>query len=56
MLHLNDVLPVYVSKPDMLLHLVRSIQTESIGWLSLQTLVYKVSGFHTPAVRDVGFL
>ena len=56
MLHLNDVLPVNVSKPDMLLHLVRSIQTESIGWLSLQTLVDKVSGLHTPAVRDVGFL
>ena len=40
----------------MLLHLVGSIQTESIGWLSLQTLVDKVSSFNTLAVRDVGFL
>ena len=56
MLHLNDILPVDVSKPDMLLHLIWSVKAESIGRLSLQTLVDKVCCLHTPTIRDVGFL
>lgn len=40
----------------MIFDLVRPAQPQSIRWLALQEFVDKVSGFHGPAVGNVGFL
>lgn len=55
-LHFNDSLPIHISQPDMLFDFIRSIQSQPIGWFPLQTLINKISSFHTPPFRDIWLL
>jgi hypothetical protein len=49
MLHLYDGLPFYVPQPHVLLHLMRTIQAQSVRWLPLQAFIDEISCLHTPS-------
>jgi hypothetical protein len=38
-------LPIVFAKPDVTFNFRRSVETESVSWFTLQTLVYEICGF-----------
>ena len=40
----------------MLLYLIWTIQSQTVGRLSLQSLVYEISSLHGPSLRHIRFL
>lgn len=53
---LDKLLPVKVTKPHMLLHLVGPVEAYPVRGLPLDQLIDEVGSFHGPARREVALL